>query len=1094
MSYKKIFMFSGQGSQYIGMGQKLFEQTPLFREHMLRLDRKIQKLIGESVLKIIYSSKKTTNQFDRLLYTNPAIFMVEYALAQTLIAKGVEPDGVIGSSMGEFASAVLADVLTIDEALLTLVEMSRLTELECERGGMLAVFHDPNLFHDKAELYKTCELASINFNSHFVVSSTLENLNSVKVYLQSLNIMYQQVPVHYPFHSSYLNPMADKYLAYLKSLTFNRPSIPYYSCVTGEQIQELSPMYFWDVVRQPIHFRKAINNLNQHEPKIYIDLGPSGTLASFVKQIISSQSDSKVYAIMTPFNQDIKHLNELVDSSEKGENERMLAYLFPGQGAQKKGMGLDLFDQFPELTRKADEILNYSIRQLCVEDSQRKLGQTQFTQPALYVVHALAYLKKLQETGRKPDFVAGHSLGEYNALFAAGAFDFETGLRLVKKRGELMSQVTGSGMAAVVGFSEEKIKKVLLENDVHTIDIANYNTPSQIVIAGPREDIERAQSIFESAGVDMYIVLRVSGAFHSRYMEKAKDEFSQFIKQFTFNRLQIPVISNVTARPYPNDTNPKQLLTEQITTSVQWTDTVRYLLAQGKIDLVEIGDSSVITKMVTKIKEEAEPLNLMKVASNKEEAVEHHHTQVKKLNVDTYFQDAPAISPESLGDEVFKQEYNVKYAYVAGSMYKGIASKDLVVKMSKAGMLSFYGTGGLKLDRLESDIQSIQQQLSNGEPYGMNLVHDPTDVMIEEKTVDLFLRYGIRHLEASAFMGITPALVKYRAKGLSRKLDGSVAVNHTIMAKVSRPDVAEAFLSPAPDRMIDNLVQEGKLTYQEADLVREVPMADDLCAEADSGGHTDHGVAFALLPAIIKLRDDMMSHYGYKKRVRVGAAGGIGTPEAAASMFLMGADFILTGSINQCTVEAGTSDIVKDLLNQMNVQDTESVPAGDMFEIGAKVQVLKKGVFFPARAKKLYELYRQYPSLDAIDEKTKEQLQKRYFKRSFEEIYEEVKSYHPTEEIEKAEKNPKHKMALVFRWYFGHSTRLAITGDGNYKVDYQIHTGPALGAFNQWVKGTELDNWRNRHVDEIGIKLMEGTVDVLSKRLRELQDLEKITV
>lgn len=277
-------------------------------------------------------------------------------------------------------------------------------------------------------------------------------------------------------------------------------------------------------------------------------------------------------------------------------------------------------------------------------------------------------------------------------------------------------------------------------------------------------------------------------------------------------------------------------------------------------------------------------------------------------------------------------------------------------------------------------------------------------------------------------------------------------------------------------------------------MVREVPMADDLCAEADSGGHTDHGVAFALLPAIINLRDDMMSHYGYEKRVRVGAAGGIGTPEAAASMFLMGADFILTGSINQCTVEAGTSDMVKDLLTQMNVQDTESVPAGDMFEIGAKVQVLKKGVFFPARAKKLYELYRQYPSLDAIDEKTKEQLQNRYFKRSFEEIYEEVKSYHPTAEIDKAEKNPKHKMALVFRWYFGYSTRLAISGDANHKVDYQVHTGPALGAFNQWVKGTALENWRNRHVDEIGIKLMEGTVDVLFKRLRELQALEKITV
>ncbi len=162
------------------------------------------------------------------------------------------------------------------------------------------------------------------------------------------------------------------------------------------------------------------------------------------------------------------------------------------------------------------------------------------------------------------------------------------------------------------------------------------------------------------------------------------------------------------------------------------------------------------------------------------------------------------------------------------------------------------------------------------------------------------------------------------------------------------------------------------------------------------------------------------------------------------------------------------------MLQQMNVQDTEYAPAGDMFEMGAKVQVLRKGVFFPARANKLYDLYRQYNSLDELDGKTRKQLQEKYFKRSFEEIFEEAKTYYPSEEIKRAERSPKQKMAIVFRWYFGNSTRLALSGSPGQEVDYQIQCGPALGAFNQWVKGTSLENWRNRHVDEIAVKLMEG--------------------
>jgi trans-AT polyketide synthase/acyltransferase/oxidoreductase domain-containing protein len=154
-----------------------------------------------------------------------------------------------------------------------------------------------------------------------------------------------------------------------------------------------------------------------------------------------------------------------------------------------------------------------------------------------------------------------------------------------------------------------------------------------------------------------------------------------------------------------------------------------------------------------------------------------------------------------------------------------------------------------------------------------------------------------------------------------------------------------------------------------------------------------------------------------------------------------------------------------------------------MFEVGSKVQVLRKGVFFPARARKLYDLYRQYDSLEEIDGRTRNQLQERYFGREFEEVYEEVRTHYPAEQIERAERNAKAKMALVFRWYLDYTFNLALTGNGDQKVNYQIHCGPALGAFNQWTRGTALEHWRNRHVDEIAEKLMHETAELLNRRL-----------
>jgi trans-AT polyketide synthase/acyltransferase/oxidoreductase domain-containing protein len=807
----------------------------------------------------------------------------------------------------------------------------------------------------------------------------------------------------------------------------------------------------------------------------------------------------------------------------------MTTYVFPGQGSQNKGMGGTLFDDFSELTVQADAILGYSIKRLCLEDPQIKLSLTQYTQPALYIVNAFSYLKRLRETGKKPNFVAGHSLGEYSALFAAEAFDFPTGLQLVKKRGELMSRASGGAMAAILGLDEEQIIRALNKHDLHQIDIANYNSPSQIVISGLKTDIDKAKAVFEAMPeVKLFVPLKTSGAFHSRYMESVKAEFADFLNGFSLAPPGIHVISNVWARPYQADMISQNLI-DQLTHPVQWSESIRYLMGLGEVEFVEVGPGKVLNGLIQHIKKEAEPLVLTPAVIeavfspraeeiSPVEAAEAVYSVISQselalsLEIEEAFPEKvseaidgtvpssqtklrsgpvePATEPilaTVLGSPGFKKDYNLKYAYLTGGMYRGIASRELVVEMGRAGMMGFFGTGGLDLSQIEAAIRFIQKELSQGEPYGMNFIHQMNNPDLEAKTVDLYLQYGVKRIEAAAFLNITPALVRYRAKGLTRNAAGKVVIANKIIAKISRPEVAEAFLSPAPDNVVARLLKEDKISAGEAELLKKVPVADDLCAEADSAGHTDGASPYALIPAIIQLRDQMMIKYGYAQRVRVGAAGGIGTPQAAAATFIMGADFIMTGSINQCTVEAATSDAVKDLLQQMNVQDTDYAPAGDMFELGAKVQVLKKGLFFAARANKLYDLYRFHNSLEEIDEKTRQQLQDKYFKRSFKEIYDEVKAYYPEAEIAKAEKSPKIKMAMIFKWYFGYSTRLALNGNVDSQVDFQVHIGPALGAFNQWVKGTELENWRNRHVREIALKLLNETSELLNQRYLNLK-------
>lgn len=275
-------------------------------------------------------------------------------------------------------------------------------------------------------------------------------------------------------------------------------------------------------------------------------------------------------------------------------------FMFPGQGSQAVGMGTDLFDRYPDLVAEADIILGYSIKELCLVNPDDKLKRTDYTQPALYIVDILTYLAKVDIEELRPDFVIGHSLGEYAALYAAGAFDFATGLRLVQKRGALMNAATGGGMAAILGMDGDAVASALAELGAGCIDVANFNSPGQIVISGPKADIETFAPQLKEKGAKRVVILPVSGAFHSRYMRPAADEFGAFLSGFSFGRLNIPCIANCSARLYTDDSIAENLI-RQIYSSVRWVETVKGLRAQGADIFIEVGPGTVLSGLARQI-------------------------------------------------------------------------------------------------------------------------------------------------------------------------------------------------------------------------------------------------------------------------------------------------------------------------------------------------------------------------------------------------------------------------------------------------------------------------------------------------------------
>jgi PfaD family protein len=251
--------------------------------------------------------------------------------------------------------------------------------------------------------------------------------------------------------------------------------------------------------------------------------------------------------------------------------------------------------------------------------------------------------------------------------------------------------------------------------------------------------------------------------------------------------------------------------------------------------------------------------------------------------------------------------------------------------------------------------------------------------------------------------------------------------------------------------------------------------------EADSGGHTDNRPLAAVLPVVLALRDELTERYGYQQPIRVGAAGGLGTPYAVAGAFALGAAYVLTGSVNQLAVESGVSDDARALLAQADLADVAMAPAADMFEMGVRVQVLRRGTMYAMRADRLYEAYREHPSIEAIPGPALAALERDVLHATVEEIWAETRAFwqrRDPAQLVRAEQDPRHRMALIFRWYLGKSSRWAIEGDTSRRADYQLWAGPAVGAFNRWTRDSFLAEPGERTVTQIALNLLEGAAVV----------------
>lgn len=309
-------MFSGQGSQYFRMGEELYRLNPTFRREMQALDQLVIDALGVSVIDAIYgATRRFERPFDQILLTHPALFMVQYSLAKSLMQEGVQPDYVLGASLGEWIALAVAGMLSPEQALDLVVKKAILFNQNCPSGGMLAVLSNRNLFDNGQHLFSGCEFAASNFSDHFCVSGDNTSIDCAERSLRNYQISCEKLPLNQPFHSSLVDPLYKDFLQLFNGVAFSTGDVALVSSASTRITDRVTREHFWDVIRKPINFYRTVQNLSSDSKLIYVDHGPSGTLANFVKYGLSSQRYQRIFRIITPAGRDavnyMQFLNEM---------------------------------------------------------------------------------------------------------------------------------------------------------------------------------------------------------------------------------------------------------------------------------------------------------------------------------------------------------------------------------------------------------------------------------------------------------------------------------------------------------------------------------------------------------------------------------------------------------------------------------------------------------------------------------------------------------------------------------------------------------------------------------------------------------------
>lgn len=311
MNKKTVFMFSGQGSQYYQMGKELYENNTQFKFWMDECNRIVTPLIDISLIDLLYNTEKKSTPFDRLLYSNPALLSVEYSLYKVLQELDIHPDIVMGYSLGEITAAIVANVISLEEGIEIAVSAAKFTEEKTPAANMLAIMASKMVVMDYPDLFSDCDIIGTNFQENFVVCGLPHHTDNILNRLNDEGINSLVLPVNFGFHTKMIDPIKDDFKKLVKNINPKSASIEVVSSYTTEQVVDFNEDYLWEVIRYPINFENAIHNLKSKGDYNFIDVGPSGTLAMFVKYILPSDSGSVALPTINQFGNDLNSINKL---------------------------------------------------------------------------------------------------------------------------------------------------------------------------------------------------------------------------------------------------------------------------------------------------------------------------------------------------------------------------------------------------------------------------------------------------------------------------------------------------------------------------------------------------------------------------------------------------------------------------------------------------------------------------------------------------------------------------------------------------------------------------------------------------------------